>query len=50
MNFFLKGDYKIGDSWENKPEKPTPRISNSRNKSREKEKVDALINAGRNIV
>ena len=47
MNFFLKGDFKINESWE---QKPASRQSNSRNKSREKEKNKSLVNAGKNIV
>jgi hypothetical protein len=44
MNFFLKGDFKIGESWEGKP---SGRL-NSREKSRDKNK--SLVNAGKNII
>lgn len=50
MSFFARGDFKIQESWE---QKPGSRGSNSRNKSREnkeKTKNSSLVNAGRNIL
>ena len=46
MNFFLKGDFKIQESWD---QKPPSRQSNSRQKERDKEK-NKLVNAGKNIL
>lgn len=47
MNFFLKGDFKINESWD--PKKGQPR-SGSREKSRDKEKNNSLVNVGKNIM
>lgn len=46
MNFFLKGEYKIGESWENKPSGR----SNSREKSRDKDRNRSLVNAAKNMM
>lgn len=47
MNFFLKGDFKIQESWQ---QKPASRASNSREKSKDKDKNSSLVNAGKNIL
>ena len=48
MSFFAKGDFKLKESWE---QKPPSRESGSRNKSREsKEKNRSLVHVGKNIV
>ena len=48
MSFFAKGDFKLKDSWE---QKPASRESGSRNKSRQStEKNRSLVNVGKNIV
>ena len=46
MNFFYKGDFKLQESWD---QKPPSRQSNSRQKERDKEK-NKLVNAGKNIL
>lgn len=47
MSFFLKGDFKIQESWE---PKPPSRSSNSRNKGTEVEKNKSLVNVAKNIL
>jgi hypothetical protein len=47
MNFLLQGEYKIKESWNQKPQS---RQSQSRGKSRDKESNKSLVNAGKNIV
>jgi hypothetical protein len=47
MTFFYKGDFKIQESWE---QKPPSRVSNSRERDKEKDKNKSLVNAGKNII
>lgn len=47
MSFFLKGDFKIEESWDKKPQS---RQTNSRSKEREKINNNSLVNAGKKII
>lgn len=47
MSFFYKGDFKLKESWE---QKPPSRASNSREREKDNEKNKSLVNAGKNII